>query len=527
MAKLGLYFSTIVRLSGKQVLYQCLHRLRGKCRSLLSLKHRFDYYKEGEVLKLATPVSKYESCKGDVFTFLNQSSSFTGVWNIDERGPLWNFNINYMEYLLQPSMSPEDGKKWIFRFIDGEVSNSVGMASYCISLRIVNWIKFITINREIFTPEELKRVDTSLYSQYRILSSNLEYHLAGNHLLENIFTLLWAAYYFNDHKGYRKAAAMLEKELDEQTLSDGANYEQSPMYHCIILDRVLDSINLVKNNKAFPNGWRLIDFLKRKAELMLGWLATISYADGSFPLFNDSAIGIAPTATQLFGYATRLGLKWSSGDSSASGYYVANGSGYELRMDMGGITASYIPGHSHADTFNFELRVQGKPYIVDTGISTYDVCERRFYERSTAAHNTVVVGGADSSRVWSAFRCAQRARVFAVNRGDNSVAASHNGYKSLGTIHSRCFQWSENGISIVDTLSGNAKGKAYFHFASGVDVEACGNILHIQLGEISFDNASEIEILDSNTAVTYNIMQPGKCVAVSFTGTLSTHFVLV
>ena len=111
MAKLGLYFSTIVRLSGKQVLYQCLHRLRGKCRSLLSLKHRFDCYKEGEVLKLATPVSKYESCKGDVFTFLNQSSSFTGVWNVDERGPLWNFNINYMEYRMIPQLLLHHNKR--------------------------------------------------------------------------------------------------------------------------------------------------------------------------------------------------------------------------------------------------------------------------------------------------------------------------------------------------------------------------------------------------------------------------------
>lgn len=36
------------------------------------------------------------------------------------------------------------------------------------------------------------------------------------------------------------------------------------------------------------------------------------------------------------------------------------------------IGPDYIPGHAHADTFNYELRIDGVPFIVDTGISTYN-----------------------------------------------------------------------------------------------------------------------------------------------------------
>ncbi len=65
----------------------------------------------------------------------------------------------------------------------------------------------------------------------------------GNHLLEDAYSLFIAALYFKDDKFYRKSKKMLWQELKEQILPDGAHYEQSPMYHCILLDRLLDCYN--------------------------------------------------------------------------------------------------------------------------------------------------------------------------------------------------------------------------------------------------------------------------------------------
>ena len=71
------------------------------------------------------------------------------------------------------------------------------------------------------------------------------------------------------------------------------------------------------------------------------------------------------------------------------GYRRLQGSRQEAIIDVGNITATYQPGHTHADTFTYELHIDDCPVIVDTGISTYNKTPRRLYERSTQAHNTV------------------------------------------------------------------------------------------------------------------------------------------
>lgn len=526
MGKLELYYSTIKYLRSSQVLYQCLNRLRKILRKFLCREYDFSLYKQGVSLKLISPIEKYESCRGEEFTFLNIKEHFDGRWEYKNLGPLWNFNINYMEYLLQPSMNFEKGLQWIMRFIALQDRNRVGLSPYCIALRNVNWIKFITKNRALFVAEDLIKIETSLYSQYRILQNNLEYHLAGNHLLEDFFSLLWGGVYFDDKKMYDVAAEGLFAQLEEQTLADGANFEQSPMYHSIILDRVLDAINLLLNNHRFAGQRALCQFLYDKASVMLGWLQAVSYSDGTFPLFNDSAEGVAPTVTALYAYAMQLNVVWDRGCSSASGYYCVDNSNFELRMDVGGIAASYIPGHSHADTFNFELRIAGHPFIVDSGISTYQWCSRRQYERSTFAHNTVTVNDDDSSRVWAAFRCAQRAKVFDCKIDSCSICATHDGFSKYGTLHTRTFSWSKDGVVISDYLSGDVCGKAYLHFAPGLDVCVNGDKIITPLAELILKGSSAVELLDGEIARQYNRLEKCKIISISFKSALNCTIII-
>ena len=68
-------------------------------------------------------------------------------------------------------------------------------------------------------------------------------------------------------------------------LGDGGHFERSPMYHCIMLYRVLDCYNLVRNNALF--GKELEDTLKEKAEVMLGWLEKVVYSDRRIPLLKQ------------------------------------------------------------------------------------------------------------------------------------------------------------------------------------------------------------------------------------------------
>src|SRR5690606_21988665 len=107
---------------------------------------------------------------------------------------------------------------------------------------------------------------------------------------------------------YKKALKILRSELNEQILDDGAHFELSPMYHQILLNRLLDCINLVQHNPGKENDF--ISFLKEKAIIMLSWLEAITYKNGNIPMFNDCAYDIAPKSAQLFNYAKKLSLKW-------------------------------------------------------------------------------------------------------------------------------------------------------------------------------------------------------------------------
>jgi len=205
---------------------------------------------------------------------------------------------------------------------------------------------------------------------------------------------------------------------------------------------------------------------------MLGWLEAITYRNGTIPMVNDSTNGIAACSKSLFDYAQRLDLKWKKAVLSDSGYRKWEGDQYELLMDVGEIGPHYIPGHAHADTFNFELYIQEKPFIVDTGISTYEKNETRQLERSTHRHNTVVFANKNSSHVWDGFRVAERARITKLLETNNKIIAEHNGYKKQGVIHQRSFRREENSILIEDNLIGkNAETSyAYLHFHPSISI---------------------------------------------------------
>jgi len=390
------------------------------------------------------------------FRFLNITKKFDTIdWNYSENGKLWTYNLTYFEFLSQENS--EEFRYLIDDFIDNIEVIKDGLEPFPISLRGLNWIKYL-IQYEI----KDNKINNSLYSQYHLLMSRVEYHLLGNHLLENAFSLLFGAYYFQDKKFYAKSKKILLKELDEQILKDGAHFELSPMYHQLMLYRVLDCINLVKNNDWMNR--ELLGILTNKAEQMLGWIDIISYRDGSIPLLNDSANGIAPTTQELFAYAKKLELEIKDIELSESGYRKFINDNYEMIVDVGQIGPDYIPGHAHSDTFNFELYVHGKPFIVDTGLSTYENNAQRMSERSTMAHNTVQIENKEQSEVWGGFRVANRAKVLDLKESNNNIKATHDGYKKEKIYHTRKWMCLDNMIVIEDSINKKAETIARFHF---------------------------------------------------------------
>ena len=404
-----------------------------------------------------------ESLKGNAiyrdnrFTFLNLSKVFESQidWNYDKHGKLWTYNLTYFEYL--DTLDRDDGLVLIADFIEDIRVVKDGLEPFPISLRAINWIKFLDKHHI-----RDKKIDDSLYAQYYILLDNLEYHLLGNHLLENAFSLLFGGCYFDDAKLYSRAREILIYELDRQILGDGGHFELTPMYHQLMLFRLLDSINLLQNS---PKEDRLLELLIEKASLMLGWLKAITYQNGDIPLLNDSTNQVAPTSNELFDYAKELHIDIKDIELNQSGYRKIIKKRYELVLDIGNIGADYIPGHAHSDTFGFELYIDSKPFIVDSGLSTYEPNATRAKERATLAHNTVEINGTNQSEVWGAFRVANRACVLDIEETKDSISATHDGYKrAFSLLHRRKWCFKEESIVIKDIISRECSAIFRLHF---------------------------------------------------------------
>lgn len=485
---LKLYISTLRNLRSRQVRYQVWYRLRAYIRKYRSFRYVLSLPRVGHPLSFKLFISKYtdlDSVTGH-FSFLGKESAFLG-WNDESFGKLWSYNLNYMDYLHQETISFEQAVCWIDKFVDEIEGNRNGLEPYPIALRGINWIKFLSKYHPYIPAENKREWDSSLYAQYKILLDNLEYHLLGNHLLEDAFSLLWAGLYFKDEPIYQKAKDLLFKELEEQLLPDGAHYEQSPMYHCILLDRLLDCYNVSMNNLRFIGQEGLNERLREKARSMLGHVASVVYKDNTIPLLNDSAEGIAPSPAQLFEYAKRLDMDWEKLPMGACGYRKLMAGHWEAIVDVGDIKASYQPGHSHADMFNYELRI----------------------------------GDKNSSEVWGGFRVGRRARVTLLKDSPNEVEAWHDGFGSLGKHHRR-FMIDKDRFRIEDSVSTGVKAVSLIHLAPDVEIMSCSRTeIVTNIAAIRVAGASSVEIVEDQVSFTYNRFHLSKTIRIHFVKKLS------
>lgn len=546
-----LYINTLKHLKPIQV----IDRVRRKIRKIdlqpeqtWSLRNGRDVWLENRMLP-----SRSEGRFS--FIFLNERGavSDTGSWNDSTKEKLWLYNLHYFEDLV--SVDAETKCDWHKEYVDNWINQNPAMTGngwepYPCSLRIVNWIKYF-LNGEDPEPHWLE----SLYLQTHVLYQNLEYHLLGNHLLANGKALVFAGLYFdgvNANKWLLKGLEILNTQLDEQILADGAHFELSPMYHCIILFDLLDIINLFNE---YPN--ELIEsantFYREKLTLMLSWLSRMIHTDGRISFFNDAAFGIAPEPDALKAYSRTLGITalplTPTMEVSKIKCYLMEESGY-LRVEAGKavglldcakIGPDYIPGHGHADILSFELSIGDKRVFVNRGTSCYGVSSQRLLERSTEAHNSVAISGQNSSEVWSGFRVGRRAYPGQINIGEKGdalmVTCDHDGYCRLPrtVIHQRTWVFHQEEMEILDRCTGDGtityEKKAYFHLHPDIKAEAgveddrvvlttdCGRNIFL-----NYEGCERLDLVPSKWHPEFGTSLDTVCIVVSFSkNQLKTH----
>lgn len=486
------FYHTLKHLKFTQVYHQIKHRLVKPKRVTTSWEGSF-----AQVDLVAFPEKQTSlSLSNDVwsFCFLNLEHSYTQNslnWSYSDFGMLWTYNLNYFDWLHQPGLSKELGLETLSRFyVASKEQNPIILHPYPTSLRIINTAKFVS--KWGITEDWLY---SELVSDLKLLNGRLEYHLLGNHLLENAFALYIGGLITDQKVITQKGKKLLIRELKEQILDDGMHYERSPMYHLIILERLLDALNFAK---TFSDD--LESDLKSHAIKMTGYAMNWEDID-RFPMMQDSAYDIVLSVSEILEYSKRLlgeDYPFKYNHMTYSGYRRLNSGNFILFANVGSISPSYQPGHAHADELNFELFYNGTPVIVDVGVSTYEKNDRRLKERSTHSHNCVVSGG-NSSDVWSGFRVGSRANVEVDFDDGQKIMATHDGF---GTLTSRTFDSTIAGqITLTDELINQSTskgyyGKGYLHFHPDVYLE--------QINEATFLVNNQIEL--SFKGDKYNLM---------------------
>jgi len=537
--KIQLLFNTVKYLKAGQILNRIKRKFIKPRVSLFDIpKNSHPYSKIKPVVRCSKRIYGENS-----FKFLNKEFTLKVPedWNAKNQDKLWLYNLHYFDDLN--GVNSEQRAVWHSSLIQKWIKDNPpgfgnGWEPYPSSLRIVNWIKWFLLGhnaRQMWL--------NSLAIQTRFLSKNLEYHLLGNHIFTNAKALIFSGLFFKgveaDH-WYQLGVSIIDREIPEQILADGGNFELSPMYHAIFLEDLLDLVNI---HQAY--GRNLPDSFESKIVQMLEWLKVMCHPDGEISFFNDSTLGVAPSFSDLLSYADRLGITFKSNQVNRlihleeSGYIRVENENMVIIADVANIGPDYIPGHGHADALSFELSLFSERVIVNSGISTYKMGVNRYQQRGTELHSTVTIDNQNSSEVWSGFRVANRAKVFDINKLKDSdsvkFSACHNGYKRLkeGVLHCRYWSMSNDSIRIVDNITGEGihKIRSVLPLHPSVIVGSVqGGSVDLKIGkkrvEVNFEGKGKLKIIESQYHPEFGLSIDNKHLVYDYNGNLPSKITI-
>lgn len=391
------------------------------------------------------------------------------------------------------------------------------------ALRAISLIVVATLlPADAFTRPQRQRVLSGLAAHgYWLARFPSRFSSANNHLIAEVCALhLVGALAPNlapAARWERMGREVLEEEVNRQFLPDGVGAEQSPTYAAFSAEFFLLSGKVAELvGRPFPDTYweslarhavaikaqmderghvpaigdddegRVISTGLREENYVASVLGCLAEAVARPDLAPPA---VQPSLRNAFFGLPKAGAPAATGLSTFvdGGYSIArdrvNGREVMWVMDHGPLGYLSIAAHGHADALAVWLHVDGEPLIVDAGTFQYHADEGwRAHFRSTPAHNTLSVEGADSSVISGTFNWSEKAkaRLLDRERGDEwAIEAEHDGYADrFGVIHRRTLERvATNQYRITDQLAGG-KGpsavEAGFLFAPDVDLQQDG-----------------------------------------------------
>lgn len=422
---------------------------------------------------------------------LHETHSVMNGWNIPDASHLWNYNLQYLEFLIPLAVRyRQTGEEKYFycwkRWMESWLAQSAGdsFEPYPISMRIPNLLVCMELLEEKLHGTELeKTLYASVYRQYGYLLYRQEKGLLANHYFENLKAIVISGLLFQESDVYHKYFDLLLKEIDEQILPDGLHFERSLMYHKIILE------DLLRIHRALDSGKHTLDAEKLlpAIRLMASAMENLERGFRRTPLFNDAGDNVSKSKAPLLRAVEGLRKPGETvmRQFEASGYYRLDQGEAALLFDCGEIGPSYMCGHSHCDCLSFELAVSGKDLFVNSGTGQYQGKFRTFF-RSTAAHNTVMIDDREQSELWGEHRAARRIGNVKVAVGEKNLTGQFRSYRK--DLFQRNLKWINDKALVVtdDFKAHDARrhvARQFLHLAPGLRYEWDGRKIAVMEGK--------------------------------------------
>jgi hypothetical protein len=344
---------------------------------------------------------------------------------------------------------------------------------------------------------------------------------ANNHLIAEAAGLFIGATAFHGPDSKRWAAlarGILEREAVAQTFADGLNREMAFGYHGYALGLlILAAIEGEAGRQPMSDGyWRVITRMSDALAANLGAdLTPPRQGDGddAWALMVDAPErGPWEPLLEMCGALVSPGPWWPEQRHGAvlatlvprvargvpatdprpkklpnrfaeAGITFLRGDRISCRVDHGPHGYLSTSAHGHADALSFELRIDGRPVLIDPGTYCYQgEPEWRRYFRSTIAHNTMEIEGVDQAQqagpfLWSTQMQSRLETADGIDDGPRAtLAVAHDGYCRLAAkaTHRRRFELDRatQALDIVDRVdaAGPVEVRLAFHVHPDVTV---------------------------------------------------------
>ncbi|TNE91157.1 MAG: hypothetical protein EP330_05795 [Deltaproteobacteria bacterium] len=343
------------------------------------------------------------------------------------------------------------------------------------------------------------------------------YSSANNHRLAELVGLVACSACLPAHpeaEEWRAAAAELRELAEKLWHQDGGYVEQTLTYQAAATEWLLVARGVTTGLDWAP---QLDDILARSAAFLAhvlddsGLWPPIGDDDGSVVVEDGegreqypssvvhavaSALGrpeLAPPSPEslrslvLGGGALALGPPRPPCTFVDAGLTVLRSARFTAWLDHGPVGLAPLCAHGHADQLAVWATVDGQPLLWGLGTYQYADDAWREFQRSSRAHNTVVVDGQAASEPSGGFTWNRtgECRLVASNPGAGWAEAeqSHRGLRVARRI-----TLSDATLTVVDRLDGAGTHTAtwWFHLHPAVRAEADGRRVHLAVGDATW-----------------------------------------